>query len=454
MHKLLFYLVTLVFFNTIFAQTYFSSIPFSVALKRSADEGKIIFLQFEAADCQQCNEVAEKGLSDKDLAEHVANTFVLIRVSKDHPERNEIATRYNIKTESGFGSLFIDRNGTLLHKFLASTTNSKDYYKHIDLAINKAGESFKINELEKEYEGGNKSLGFLEHLLLNKKTLNLPTDKLLEEYVALLPADSLKSIRTISFIMQMRPMLGSPAYEAVRKDNALFNRAWFTMNLSTRIGINNAIIYKAINKAITEKDEAFALRTAKFAQGTNTNYEAGAKAYDKNMMQFYKETGDSSKYFMKAIAYYERYFMVVNADSIKKIDSTIRRKLLDQQPRQTRDTIINGKKATMQTASIAFKPTTQNFTMELNEGAWNFYKMTNNPYLLSIATEWAKKGLDIYESPEALDTYAKLLYKQGQKEKAIDTETNAIALRKQRGYNTKDYEAIVEKMKKGAVIKD
>ncbi len=401
------------------AQSYFPPMPFSVALQRSSAEGKIIFLQFEAAECQQCNEVAERGLSEKDLAEQVVNTFILIKITADHPDRSQIATQYNMNSKSGFGSLFIDHNGTLLHKFPATTSNSKDYFKHIELAINKAGESLKINEFEKEYKSGNKSIGFLEQFLLKKKTLNISTDKLLEEYVALLPADSLKSVRTINFIMQMRPMLGSPAYEAVHQDNALFNRAWFTMNLSTRIGINNAIIYKAINKAITEKDEVFALRTARFAQGTNTNYEAGAKAYDKNMMKFYQETGDTSKYFVKAIAYYERFFMVVNVDSIRKMDSTRLRKLLDQQPRIPRDTIINGKKAIMQTTSVAFKPTTQNFTMELNEGAWNFYKMTNNPYLLSIATEWAKKGLDFYESPEALDTYARLLYKQGQKEKAI-----------------------------------
>ena len=136
-------------------------------------------------------------------------------------------------------------------------------------------------------------MGVLENLLLGKKNLHLSTDKLLEEYVVLLPTDSLTSTRTIAFIMQMIPLLGSNADKSARKDNVLFNKAWYTMNLSTRININNGIIYKAINKAITEKDESFALRTAKFAQGTNTNYEAGAKAFDKNMMRYYQETGDT-----------------------------------------------------------------------------------------------------------------------------------------------------------------
>ena len=207
MHKLLLCLITLVFFNAMFAQTYFPPISFSVALKSAADEGKIIFLQFEAANCNHCNEVAEKGLSNKDLAEQVASTFILIKIPADHPDRSQIATRYNMNNKSAFGSLFIDHNGTLLHKFPATTSNSKDYFKQIDLAINKAGESLKIDQLEKEYEGGNKSLGVLEQLLLHKKTLNLSTDKLLDEYVALLPEDSLKSIRTIVFIMQMLSLI-------------------------------------------------------------------------------------------------------------------------------------------------------------------------------------------------------------------------------------------------------
>ena len=153
---------------------------------------------------------------------------------------------------------------------------------------------------------------------------------------------------------------------------------------------------------------------------------------------------------MKSIAYYDRYFMDVSADSIKRTDSLNRKRMFAMAPK---DTVMNGTKIIAR-ATITYSPITQNFTRELNNGAYKFYKITNNPYLLSVATEWVRKGLEFFETPEALDTYAKLLYKQGHKEEAIQMETKAIAVRKARGFPVKDYEAVIDNMKKGIAVKE
>ncbi|MEJ7820727.1 MAG: hypothetical protein WKF85_00320 [Chitinophagaceae bacterium] len=252
----------------------------------------------------------------------------------------------------------------------------------------------------------------------------------------------------MAFIAQMAPMLDSKASNILRKDQQLFNRAWYSMSNPLRIGINNVIIYKGMKKAIDEKNEGAANRVAAFAQGTYMgNYAGGTKAYDKNLLHFYEKT-DTSKYFRKAIAYFDRYFMILSPDSIKKIDTVTKNRLSAQAPKT--DTIMNGRQ--VQRTSISYTPVTQNFTRELNNGALSFYKMTNNPYLLSVATEWAKKGLEFYKSPEILDTYSRLLYKQNQKAKAIELQHEAIALRKQRKFSTKEYDAILAKMVKDETI--
>jgi hypothetical protein len=111
---------------------------------------------------------------------------------------------------------------------------------------------------------------------------------------------------------------------------------------------------------------------------------------------------------------------------------------------------MNGRQ--VQRSTISFAPVTQNFARELNNGAWSFYKMTKNPYLLSVATEWVTKGLEFFKSPEILDTYSRLLYKQNQKAKAIELQQEAIALRKQRKYSTREYDLILDKMKKNAIV--
>jgi hypothetical protein len=447
--KFLFLLLSLLFFKLSSEQVNFSEIPFTDALQKAHSEGKIIFLQFEAADCYQCNDVANKGFENKEVADKINTTFFCLKINAQHPDRNKIATAYNINADKGFGTLFIDNNGTVVHKFLKTTSFSKEYSDQVDIALMKAGENLKINELEKEYKNGNRTFGFLQSLLEKRRSLNFPTDSLLDEYIEALPDDSLKSVYTLGFIAQMTPLLDSKADIALRKDAIAFDKAWYTIPLQMRIRINNAIIYNSMSKAIKERNEKYAIRTAAFAQGTNgSNYLAGVKAYDKNLLRFYDETGDTTAYFRKSIAYLERYLLTVNPDSIKRIDSIRANQIL-----------MSGKKDTLRegnvikiTNGIPYAPIAQNFARELNDGAYEFFKRTDNPYLLSIATDWAKKALQFYKSPQVLDTYAKLLYKQNQKEQAIEMMNEAIDLQQKHGLSTKQFDTSLEKMKTGKTL--
>jgi len=432
-------------FNVSTAQVDFSTIAFTNALQKAQSSGKIIFLQFEAANCNQCNDVANKGFENKELAEKLNNTFFCLKIDAHHSDRNKIATAYNINVDKGFGTLFIDNSGTVIHKFLKTTSSSREYLSQIDVALLKAGENIKIIELENEYKKGNRTFGFLQSLLQKRRSLNFPTDSLLDEYIEALPVDSLKSVYTLSFVAEMAPLLDSKADEALRKDPMAFNKAWYAMSLQKRISINNVIIYKSMSKAIKERDEKYAVRTASFAQGTNNNSSAGAKAYDKNLLRFYDETNDSLSYFRKSIAYFERYFLTVSPDSIKKMDSINVRRSIES---GKKDTLREGNSIKI-SASIAYAPIAQNFARELNDGAYEFYKRTGNAYLLTIATEWAKRALQFYKTPQVLDTYAKLLYKQNQKEKAIEIMSEAISLQQQRGFPTKEFDLSLEQMKAG-----
>jgi hypothetical protein len=210
------------------AQVNYQPITLSEALARSNKEGKMILVQYESADCNQCNEVADKGLNDPQVSSSINKIFIPIKISSTHPDRTSISTLFNIKS---FGTLFINQSSTLVHAFLQSSTLPTDYQKQINLAIDKAGEALKVSELEKEYKNGNKSPGFMELLLMKKKSLNLPTDNLLEEYVALLPADSLQSGRVLKFIVNMAPIISSTAHHVLLRDKALFTRTWNSMDL-------------------------------------------------------------------------------------------------------------------------------------------------------------------------------------------------------------------------------
>ncbi|MDQ6609641.1 MAG: DUF255 domain-containing protein [Bacteroidota bacterium] len=433
--------------SSAYSQVAFQNISYDQMLSKAKTEGKIIFLQLESPDCRQCTEVAAKGLSDQELSSMINKTFIPVYIDANHKDRKEIEARYN--TPNGFGTLFIDQNGTLLHKFSGTVSIPRKYQEQIDIALNNAGENLKVSELENEYKKGNKSIGFLELLLLKKKALNLNTDWLLDEYVSLLPADSLSSIYTLQFIAGLTPLLNSNSYMALRKDPVLFNKAWYAMPLNTRIFINARTIQKSLNKAVEDKNESFALRVAGYAKGTvSGDPTAAEKAYDMRILEFYDRINDTEKYFTKAVSYYDRYYLTINVDSAKKLDVNMRDAALSTAKRDT----IKTDRGFIVKAAANYAPPSQRYTWDLKEGAWNFYKKTANPELLAKATQWIKKAIEFQETPEALDVYAHLLYKQAQITEAIEKEERSIEMKKKINFSTKTNEETLDNMKKGGFL--
>lgn len=432
----------------VLSQVQFQTISFAAALSQARTQSKLVFVQLEAPDCRQCTEVAVKGLSDKELGNAINQSFVTLYVDATHKDRRQIETLYNIP--NGFGTLFIDQEATLIHKYQRTTTNVQEYRNQIDIALTRAGESMKVSELEKAYLT-NKSLGLLEQLLLKKASLNLNTNALLNDYVAMLPPDSLASVYTVQFIVGMAPLIGSKAYLAFRKDTSLLNKAWKSMPLQNRSTINARIIEKSLKKAIQEKDEAYAIRTAMFARNlSRNNKEAAEKVFMMKLLEYYEGINDNNRYLSTAVHYYDKYCMTINVDSITQEDKIINKQLFDAAKKDTIKTETGFRlKATIRTS-----PRSQLYTWELKEGAWKIYQKTSDPVLLSKATTWIKKAIAFFETPEALHVYALLLYKQNEKEQAVNAERKAIELRKKHGFPVSNYDALLNKMQAGLPLND
>lgn len=427
------------------AQGPFTAGTFASALQKAKTEGKMVFLQYDADDCNDCNEVADKAFSDKQLSERLAATFICLRIDRHHPDRALVGRLYHMNGK--FGSLFLDDNKNLIYNFQRTSSLPREYNLAIDAALGKAGETLQLHELEKEYGKGNRSPGFLEMLLVKKRSLALPIDSLLDEYVSLLPPDSLRSQRVLQFIAGMAPVLGSTADLAFRKDQLRFNNAWYMMPLQQRVNINTAIIGRSLQKAIDNQNEAYAIQVASFAQSTFvTDKEAGLRKYENTMMEFYRETRDTARYFDLAMDYYNRYPMRIPVDSIKRVDSISLHKLLAATP--ARDSVTSSG-VVHTTRNVKFFPTAQYYARDLAAGAQSFYDLSADPARWQTALAWARRSLEFLELPEAYDTYARLLYRLNRKPEALASEQRAIDMKKKRGLSAAEQETALAAMKKG-----
>jgi hypothetical protein len=441
-----YFLTTAIILFSLFAkaQVEFQPLSFNDALNKAEKEGKYLMVVLDAVDCEHCNEVADKGFADAKLAQQLSQKFIAIRPKLSDATWEQLAQQY--ETPSGMATLFFTANGILLHKRTGTSTMAKHYADAAERALARESEVLNLNSLTEAYNQNKKDVKVLQALLVKRRELYLSTDTLLDEYVALLSEDSLKSVHQLLFIARFAPVLESEADKVLRANPDRFNQAWYRMDLPTRVRINNSVIYKSRLRAIKSRDEANANYVANFAASTHSVPQAKTRAYDLNMMEYYRGVNNAEKFLSTAKSYYEKFVMNIPVDSVHYMDSVQKMKLLAQ---AKPDTVRREGNRAVVSKSISFTPVAQKLMNELNRGAWDVYKMTRNPEYINAALEWSARAVQLARMPGALDTHARLLYVSGKKQEAIELETEAIAKQHQMGFGTKEYEAVLAAMKAG-----
>lgn len=426
------------------AQVSFRNISFDEALKESATKGKLIFIQFESATCTQCNEVADKAFSDAKLGEMMNKSFICLKITNNHTDRQKVASLFN-KGNSSFGSLFVAADGSLVHTYAKSTTMAKSYEEEAEKALSKAGESVRLKNLEELYKNGNRNLDFLELYITARKNLQLETDKLLDEYVTLIPADSLSSKRMFVFIILMTPLYESVAYQKIEDFYLAVEKRKYNYQYPFKPTVRSSIANKSMRKAIAEKNEPYALRIADFAGKLYpTDLGKAKKTYESFILDYYKGVNDNTKYLQLAASYYDSYYMTIPVDSVKKADTANMNKLARNQQGTK---IKQGDSTVVIRKEIMFASEAGKFSSELTGAAKKFLEITDNADYLSKALKWSEKAIAFNETFTAMNVYALLLYKTNNKPEAISWQEKAIALKKKMGYDTKSLEKELSEMK-------
>jgi hypothetical protein len=417
----------------LFAQVNFQDISFEAALVKAKETGKLIFLQVESLRCEQCNDVASKAFC--------------IKLTAEEKERKRVLTKY-ARVGIDFGIIFFSSDGSPVHTYLGSSTQPSKYEDEGNIALTKASEGTMLAAFENQYKEGNKSPGLMEFLIQKKKSLGYPVDVLLNEYVISLPADSLKSIRVLSIILSQSPVLESVPSFVLHQDKNLFEKTIQTIPQSDRKGIIESIGFKSIYKAAREKDENFAKRIAEFMKSSCPhNSTEGERAYGLKMLDFYKISRDTATFIAQALLFYDKYYMSVHPDSVRKAD---RDSLNSLKPLKSdlKDGLIKRSGDTLTYRStIKFVASTQLYANALKNAASDFYSLTNNPEYLLKAITWAIKANEFYELYNTNNVLANLYIKTGQMSSAIEAKEKELLYKKKMGFNTKDLELEIEKLK-------
>ncbi len=432
------------------AQSAFSKLSFEKAIEKAAAENKLLWVQMDSKDCEQCNDVADKALDNLELIGYIQNNFIAIRPKAGKNEWQILVDSFKAPT---LGVAFFDAQKSLVYKSNGSTSGFTKYVNDGKVAKVKATMASQrhteISKLEKDTSLPGR-LKKLELEIEIQAEQNMPADILLEQFCDLLPSHLLKVKSTIQTIMKGSPVLGTRPDSIARANKDLFNQAWYEMDLQKRILINQRITNNTIQKAVVSKNESLAFKAANFARGVNDNQEAGQVLYYKTMNSYHLGVKDTLRYLQNLSGLMNNAFLRQNPIAVKLEDSLrrINANFLTPDPNWIGDTVREKSKIIVTTRVTTFRPKAQAIASELNSAAWDVYKMSRDTIMVMTALKWAAHALSFAETPEITDTYARLLYKIGRTNEAVAKEERAIELLKIRNSNTSEYEAVLAKMKK------
>ncbi len=391
-----------------------------------------------------------QAIQEADVVAKMKANFVVFEAELTDTAVMKVFSKYNLSKFPSF--LFIHPNQDLFYKDFGYSSDKTKYLNMMDRALALSKEK-SISELTEAYAKDKADTTLLKQLI-NKRKQNGITDnsQLIEEYVIHLKISDFNQYQTVLFILEAGPQLDGNAYKYSRNNMEVFNKVYQTEPLEARLAINNAIINNSYNAAVITKNKNKASQVANFVRGTwNNDFEKGDKASETRMLAYYSAVKDTASYFRSATNFYDKYYMRLSADSIKKLDEKNKSEAFNKMKRQMPvantkmvskekiDSLIkaNPKQRITRTEIVGVGSPISQYSNELNNIAYRFYQTgTKNINHLTKAMIWSKRAIELDPSWPNYDTLAHIYYAMGIHSEALNTQKTAIDLAKKEANNT------------------
>lgn len=374
MKKLFLFLTVALFSFTLSAQgiKFEDNHDLNAALVKAKSENKLIFIDAYAEWCGPCKIMARDIFPQKEVGDYFNSHFINLKLDMEKGDNPAISKKYGVSAYPTY--LFLNSDGELVHKGLGSMPADK----FIEVAKAAADSENNFMALSKKIEKGDRSLATLQKFITQN-----PYDKnigiYIDEYFESLPESQIYTEENWDLFNKYVSNIQSKSFQYF-----LDNRGKITEHVGKE-KVDNKISAVLANNYYQNPTEAENL-----------------KKIDLVIFEKAKTTVDVSRAYGSFMR--------------KKDDGSLWSNLMKVLP-----AFFNQENS----------PTT------LNTFAWlvyENYKKFNDTESLKNAIAWAKKAHEGAQDNGAIaDTYAHLLYENGNKKEAIKVETKALELASKSG---------------------
>lgn len=359
-------------------------------LRRSGEEEKLIFLDAFASWCGPCKKMARDVFTDPKVGEFYNENFINAKIDMEKGEGLELAKTYGVKAYPTL--LFLNSKGEVVSRICGSM-GVEDFLIAGESALRTESPLYKW---QADFEAGKlkaPDMAVYLDLLYNGCA---STDEVADKYLNSLNDIDKVSKDNFAILSKYLSDIDSKPFKFLVKDQASFKK----FNTSSEVDktIVDAYVQHGYGKYIRVK-------------------EYDAAAYNQFTERVKKETGKLSDRILLTID-------LLKYDRAKEWD-----KMLQTSVALSKKYDLSGDPGL------------------LNRMADRAYEHTEDKATLSMAVEWAAMNYKNTQNPIYHFTYAQVLNKTGQKEKALKVMEGATDLAKKDGYDLAPFIEYIEVIK-------
>ncbi len=334
-------------------------------LAKAKAEDKPIFLDGYASWCGPCKRMIKTVFTDGGVGRYYNENFINYKLDMEKGEGPALARKYKVKSYPTF--LFFNSDGELVHRSLGYQEPSK----FLVTAKDATDPDKSLVSLATRYEAGERDQEFLKNYSVALRNASMPYSGVAQEYIEKLDEKELETKDAREFVFSFADKIESQSFAILMDNKEAFIDQFGAEKVNRKI---QRCALKSVGAAAVSNDDN---KMSDIKKILKKNGGDNSKAMiNQAYMAYHKlrqEWNDYSKYAIKFV------------DSSKEPGAST-----------------------------------------LNNIAWDFYEHVDDKKALMQATDWAKRSVDIDCQYYNCDTYAALLYKTAQYEKAKDAAEKAI----------------------------